>query len=77
MTSFFVLGGSSPFGILEDLPVANGVEEVDEAEVSVLSEDFWFSAEVEVAGAGLASWFLSFSRRCFKYNVLFILDSAL
>ena len=74
MTSFFVLGGSSPFKMLEDELVAGGFDEV-EAEDCILDEEFELDAEVE--DAGLSCWFLSFSRRCFKYNVLFILDSDL
>jgi len=64
MTSFSVLGGSSPFNVLEDELDAGGFD-----------EEFELDAEVE--DAGLSCWFLSFSRRCFKYNVLFILDSDL
>jgi len=69
MTSLSVLGGSSPFDVLEDELVADNVDEVD----CILIEDFEFGVE----GAGLSSWFLSFSRRCFKYKVLFIPESDL
>lgn len=71
MTSFFVLGGSSTFVVLEDGLVA---DDVDVAEVELEGCTF---AGLEVEGAGLSSWFLSFSRRYFKYNVLFIPDSDL
>jgi hypothetical protein len=74
MTSFFVLGGSSPFNTLEDELVARDVDEVG-VENCILDEGFEFDAEV--GGGGLSCWFLSFSRRCFKYNVLFIPDSDL
>lgn len=72
MTSFFALGGSSVFIVLGDELVA------DEAELEscILDEDPP-EIDVDVEGAGLSSWFLSFSRRCFKYNVLFITDSDL
>ena len=65
MTNFFVFGGSPPSNVLEDELVDDEVEVKD----CILG--------VEVEGAGLSSWFLSFSRRCFKYNVLFILESDL
>jgi len=71
MTSLFVLGGSSPFDVLEDELVAGDVGEVD----CILVEDF--ELDVDVEGAGLSSWFLSFSRRRFKYKVLFIPESGL
>ena len=69
MTSFFVLEGSSPFTVLEDELVADVVDGLE-------LED-WILDFVEVEGAGLSSCFLSFSRRCFKYSVLSILDSDL
>ena len=74
MTSFFVLEGSSPFNLLEDELVAGDADEV-EVENCILGEEFELGAEVE--DGGLSCWFLSFSRRCFKYNVLFIVDSDL
>ena len=74
MTSLFALGGSSAFKALEDELAAD----VDGLElgICILDDDF-AELDVDVGGASLSSWFLSFSRRCFKYKVLFILDSAL
>jgi len=68
MTSFFVLGGSSPFNVLGDELVA------DKVEGCILDEDFELDVEVV---QGLSSWFLSFSRRFFKYKALSILESDL
>jgi len=69
MISFFVLGGLSPFDVLEGELVAGDAEVVG----CILGEGF----ELDAEDAGLSCWFLSFSRRCFKYNVLSILDSDL
>ena len=71
MTSFFVLGGSSPFGVL----VAGDVDEV-EVVGCILSKGLELDAEV-IEDAGPSCWFLSFSRRRFKYDALSILDSDL
>ena len=74
MTSFFALGGSPALTVLEDeLVAADGVAELESCILDVDSAELDFDVE----GAGLSSWFLSFSRRCFKYNVLFIIDSDL
>jgi len=70
ITSFFVLGGSSPFDVL----VAGDVDEFEV--VGCILEDFELDAEI-TEDAGLSCWFLSFSRRCFKYDVLSIPDSDL
>jgi hypothetical protein len=74
MTGFFALRGSSPFGVLEDELVADTVGNA-EVEDCILDEDF--EVDVDVEGVGLSSWCLSFSRRCFRYNVLSILESDL
>lgn len=76
MTSLFVLGGSSPSSVLEDELVAGNVDGV-EVEDCIPDENFKLELDAEVEGAGLSSWFLSFSRRCFRYNVLFITESDL
>lgn len=74
MTSFFV---SSPFVVLVDeLAAADDDTEETELESCILDEDF-AELDVDVEGPGFSSWFLSFSRRCFKYNVLFNTDSDL
>ena len=74
MAGFFALRGSSPFGVLEDELVA---DVVDNAVVEDCILDGFFELDVDVEGVGLSSWCLSFSRRCFRYNVLSILESDL
>jgi hypothetical protein len=74
ITSLFVLGGSFALTVLED-EVATDADGSDFE--SCTSDEGFAELDADVEGAGLSSWFLSFSRRCFKYNVRFITDSAL
>lgn len=55
MTSFFILGGSSAFIVLEDVLAVDGadVDEAQSVEVCIFVEDFALDAGVE--GAGLSS----------------------
>lgn len=76
MTGFFVLGGSSTFIVLEDVLVVDDAG-INEAQLEGCIFDGDFVLDVEVEGAGFSPWFLSFSPRCFKYNVLFSPDSDL
>ena len=50
MTSFFVLGGSFPFNLLEDELVANDVDGTEIEDSCILGEDI-----VDVEGVGLSS----------------------
>lgn len=62
ITSFFAFGGSSAFAVLEDEPVVDELEAELVEGCCILDEGF-AELDVDVEGAGLSSWFLSFSRR--------------